>query len=98
MKNQLDLTAQIIECGILRYTPAGIPVLDLVLKHESWQEENGQKCLVKFELPAKIIGEQALQWQCRKNDMVEVKGFLAQRSQRFPKPVLRIQNIQEHKG
>lgn len=98
MENLLYLTAQIIECGILRYTPAGIPALDLVLKHESWQEENGQKCLVKFELPAKILGEQALHWQHRKNDMVEVRGVLAQRSQRFPKPVLRIQNIQEYKG
>ncbi|MGN6964294.1 primosomal replication protein N, partial [Neisseria sp. P0016.S002] len=26
------------------------------------------------------------------------EGFLAQRSQRFPKPVLRIQNIKEYKG
>ncbi|UOO80882.1 primosomal replication protein N [Uruburuella testudinis] len=98
MENLLTLAAQIAEIGSLRYTPAGIPVLDVVLKHESWQQENGQQCLVKFEMPAKIIGEEAVQWQHRKNIMVEVSGFLAQRSKRFPRPILRIQNIQEYKG
>ncbi len=98
MNNLLTLTAQIAECGTLRYTPAGIPVLDMVLRHESWQQENGQQCLVKFEMPAKILGKEALQWQHRQQTMVEVSGFLAQRSQRFNKPVLRIQNIQEYKG
>ncbi len=84
--------------GELRYTPAGIPVLDVVLQHESWQEENGQQCLVKFELPARILGETARQWQHRQNIMVNAKGFLAPRSQRYPKPILRIQNITEYKG
>lgn len=82
----------------MRYTPAGVPVLDLVLVHESWQEENGQKCLVKLAITAKIVGKEALQWQHRCNMTVEVTGFLAQRSQKFTKPVLRIQNIQEYKG
>ena len=82
----------------MRYTPAGIPVLDMVLKHESWQQENGQQCLVKFGMPTKIIGKEALQWQHGQNMMVEITGFLAQRSQRYTRPVLRIQNIQEYKG
>ncbi|QEY24599.1 primosomal replication protein N [Neisseria animalis] len=98
MNNLLHLTAQTAEIGTLRYTPAGIPVLDLLLRHESWQEENGQRCLVKFEMPARLLGKQAEEWQYRQNVMVEVEGFLAQRSQRFPRPVLRIQNIKEYKG
>ncbi|WP_066078634.1 primosomal replication protein N [Bergeriella denitrificans] len=98
MNNLLHLTAQAAEIGTLRYTPAGIPVLDLLLRHESWQEENGQKCLVKFEMPARLLGKQAEEWQYRQNVMVEVDGFLAQRSQRFPRPILRIQNIKEYKG
>ncbi|OSI17546.1 primosomal replication protein N [Neisseria dumasiana] len=98
MKNLLNLTAQIVHCGELRYTPAGVPVLDIVLRHESWQEENGQKCLVKLELPAKILGKDALNWQHRIETVVTVNGFLAQKSQRYPKPVLRIQNIKEYKG
>ncbi len=98
MNNLLHLTAKVADIGTLRYTPAGIPVLDLMLQHESWQEENGQQCLVKFEMPARLLGKQAEEWQYRHDVMVEVEGFLAQRSQRFPRPILRIQNIKEYKG
>lgn len=69
-----------------------------MLQHESWQEENGQKCLVKFELPAKLIGKEALNWQHREGVQIEASGFLAQRSQRYRNPMLRIQNIKEYKG
>ena len=98
MNNLLTLTAQIVEAGILRYTPTGVPVLDIRLQHESWQNENGQQCLVKFEMPAKILGEEALAWQHRQGVMVAVEGFLAQRSQRYLHPILRVQNIKEYKG
>ncbi|WP_274571537.1 primosomal replication protein N [Neisseria leonii] len=98
MDNTLILTAMLCHNGQLRYTPAGVPVLDAVLKHESWQQENGQACLVKFEIAAKLLGEAACQWQHRQNIMVQAEGFLAVRSLRYPKPILRIQNIQEYKG
>ena len=98
MNNLIKLTARILQVHPLRYTPAGIPVLDIVLQHESWQEENGQKCLVKFEMHARILGKEAEMWQYRQNIMVEAEGFLAQRSQRFPRPILRIQKIKEYKG
>lgn len=98
MDNAFLLTAELTQTDTLRYTPAGVPVLEVILKHESWQMENGQKCLVKFELPAKILGKQAQQWQHRENVKVTVSGFLAQRSQRIFRPILRIQNIQEYKG
>ena len=98
MNNLIKLTARILQVQPLRYTPAGVPVLDVVLQHESWQEENGQKCLVSFEIPARILGKQAEEWQYRQDTMVEAEGFLAQRSKRFPRPILRIQNIKEYKG
>ena len=98
MDNLTKLAALIYKVESLRYTPAGIPVLDIMLKHESWQEENGQKCLVSFEIPARILGKQAEEWQYRQDTMVEAEGFLAQRSKRFPRPILRIQNIKEYKG
>ncbi|MCP1659467.1 primosomal replication protein N [Neisseria perflava] len=98
MNNLVRLTARIAQCGVLRYTPAGIPVLDLLLQHESWQEENAQQCLVKFEMPARLLGKQAEEWQYRQDAVIEAEGFLAQRSQRFPRPILRIQNIKEYKG
>lgn len=49
-------------------------------------------------MPAKIIGKEALVWQHREQTVVETSGFLTQKSQRYGKPVLRIQNIKEYKG
>ncbi|MDO4696955.1 MAG: primosomal replication protein N [Neisseria sp.] len=98
MVNRFCLNALIVKSSPLRYTPAGIPVLDIMLRHESQQTENGKPCRVAFEMQAKIIGEKARYWQQRENVAVEVEGFLAQRSQKSFFPVLRIQNIQEYKG
>lgn len=98
MDNAFKLTALLYKVDVLRYTPAGIAVLEVILKHESWQEENGAKCLITFELPAKIVGKSAEIWQYRQGEMVVATGFIAQKSQRNTKPILRIQNIQEYKG
>ncbi|MFC2562272.1 MAG: primosomal replication protein N, partial [Kingella oralis] len=38
MNNQFQLTAKLHKVDVLRYTPAGVPVLDVVLQHESMQE------------------------------------------------------------
>ena len=98
MENQFTLTACLHKVDALRYTPAGIPVLDVVLQHNSWQQENGKRCQIQFELPAKIIGQNATVWQHKQGEMVTVTGFLAQRSQHIFRPVLRIQHITEYKG
>jgi len=47
--NRVLLSAQIIERKALRYTPAGLPALDLVLKHES--------DVVEAQIPRKVIME-----------------------------------------
>ena len=80
MENTFRLSAVLHKVGALRYTPAGVPVLDVVLKHESWQQDNGSPYLAKFELAGKIIGSDAQAWQHREGEQVDVAGFLAQRS------------------
>ena len=55
--NRLVLQAQLIERGALRYTPAGIPALDLKLMHASEQTEAGLPRKVSVELRAIAIGE-----------------------------------------
>ena len=40
----------------MRYTPAGLPALDLSLKHESEVLQNGQSRKVWFELRARGVG------------------------------------------
>ncbi len=41
----------------MRYTPAGLPALDVQLKHESELSENGQVRKVSMELRALGIGD-----------------------------------------
>ena len=55
--NRLVLSAQLVERGALRYTPAGLPALDLGLKHESQVLEDGQPRRVSLEIRAVAIGE-----------------------------------------
>ena len=57
--NQLVLSACIAEAHALRYTPAGIPALDLRLEHESEVIEAGQPRQVKVAVKAVALGAMA---------------------------------------
>ncbi len=54
--NQLDLNASIAELSAMRYTPAGVPALDLRLEHESLRQEAGQERQVKASAKAVAFG------------------------------------------
>ena len=55
--NRLVLSATLAERAALRYTPAGLPALDLSLKHESEVSEDGQLRKVSMEMRAVAIGQ-----------------------------------------
>ena len=55
--NRLVLTACLIERGSLRYTPAGLPALDLSLKHESQVSQGGGQRQVSMEIKARAVGD-----------------------------------------
>lgn len=57
--NQVLLSARIAEAQALRYTPAGIPALDLRLEHESETLEAGQVRQVKLAVKAVAFGATA---------------------------------------
>ncbi len=57
--NQVALSAFIVEAGPLRYTPAGLPALDLRLEHESEVREAGHPRQVKAAIKAVAIGSVA---------------------------------------
>ena len=96
MENHVALTAAIAELQALRYTPAGLPALDLRLEHESRQKEAGSERSVTASVKAVAFGalaeklaRQALgsQWK--------FQGFLA--TPRNGKLlVLHIQDIQQN--
>jgi len=57
--NQLVLTACIAELDALRYTPAGLPALNIRLEHESDVQEAGQTRQVKATIKAVAFGAMA---------------------------------------
>ena len=54
--NRTELKACIAEQAALRYTPAGLPALDLILEHTSDLQEAGQMRKVQLKLRALAIG------------------------------------------
>jgi primosomal replication protein N len=54
--NRLVLSAQLAQRGALRFTPAGVPALDLRLKHESEASEDGTVRKVSMEIRAVALG------------------------------------------
>lgn len=57
--NQLVLTACIAEIDVLRYTPAGLPALNIRLEHESELQELGQARQVRVAIKAVAFGAMA---------------------------------------
>jgi primosomal replication protein N len=54
--NRVVLQAHVVERGAMRYTPAGLPALDLSLRHESQVTEAGHPRKVSLEVRAVGIG------------------------------------------
>jgi primosomal replication protein N len=55
--NQLVLRAHLVSLATLRYTPAGLPVLDVGLKHESEFLQHGLLRKVSVSLNARAFGD-----------------------------------------
>ena len=56
LANQLVLSACIAEFDALRYTPAGLPALNMRLEHESAIQEAGQARQVKAVVKSVAVG------------------------------------------
>ncbi len=75
--NRVLLTARIIERQALRYTPAGLPALDLVLSHESDVTEAQLPRKVKLDVKAVAIGPVAQKLATQASDQaIDLEGFL----------------------
>ena len=54
--NRMVLSAQLLERGAVRYTPAGLPAIDCKLMHASTVTEDGSPRQVSLEIKALAIG------------------------------------------
>ena len=78
--NRLVLDATLAERGELRYTPAGIPAVECLLRHTSVQPEAGGERKVDCELAAVAFGEPARSLaRLTTGTALRCKGFLARR-------------------
>ena len=66
---------------MLRYTPAGMPIVTAVLQHSSQQMEAGIARLTEFEMPALAAGEISGRMnQAALGGLYQFTGFLARKS------------------
>ena len=89
----------IAQLKALRYTPAGVPVVEFRLKHESERAEAGAPRKVSaeidaiaFEAQARLLATSAL------GRPLKASGFLCAKSRRSSKPVLHVTNIEFMEG
>ena len=76
--NHLQLSAVVVQVQSLRYTPAGIPAVNLVIEHESEVVEMDIPRQVKVQLKATAFGAQAEILSRQGLDAVcEFHGFMA---------------------
>ena len=93
--NQLVLTACVAELGALRFTPAGLPAIDLRLEHESTMTEAAQPRQVKAVLKAVAFGAVAERLARQAlGSLWRFQGFLAT-PRNGKHPVLHIQDFQQ---
>lgn len=97
--NQTQLAGHLLERGALRYTPAGIAVLEFVIGHVSQQIEAETTRTVECELACIAAGTPAkLLSKGKQGDSVLVSGFLAARSLKRRTPVLHVTTIEFVEG
>ena len=97
--NRVALAGTLIELGRLRYTPAGVPVIDFRLRHESRRTEAGAERAVSAELEAIAFEAQAnLMSGAAPGSPLRLEGFLCAKSRRSKKLVLHATHIEFVEG
>lgn len=76
--NRIELYAQVLEREPVRYTPAGLPALEMLLGHMSEVIEAGHPRRVELTISAVALGDLALMLaDVQLGMMLQVQGFLA---------------------
>lgn len=79
--NKLQLVACIVERDVLRYTPAGIPIVSALLGHRSEQVEAQIQRMIELDMPALAVGEIAGRFnQAGLSEVFLFTGFLARKN------------------
>lgn len=94
--NQFQLVAQVVEREMLRYTPAGIPVVSARLAHSSQQLEAKVPRLVEFEISALAVGEISGRFsQLEPGQLYQFTGFMARKNRNSKSLIFHLTDISE---
>lgn len=94
--NYLVIQGEVVQIETLRYTPAGIPLLSLVVRHRSEQIEADMPRKVECDVNAMMLGSLAEKSQSIKiGDQLKFSGFLAKRSLKSTQLVLHIKALEK---
>ena len=97
--NLTQLSGQLLERGVTRYTPAGVQVVEFLLGHSSRQIEATSERQVDCEMSCIAIGQTAQLLNASKvGDALVVSGFLAARSLKRRSPVLHVTTVEFIEG
>ena len=90
-RNEVVIDGRLLKRGTLRYTPAGIPALNLMIVHQSIQIEAGGRREARCEVDAVVIGDLAVTLSKQKlNQPLQFSGFLTQHSVKDRRLVLNV--------
>lgn len=93
--NQLVLSAVVIEVNPMRYTPAGLPALEMVLQHESDVQQAGHQRRIELTITAIAFGDMALLLaDVVLGSSLLIKGFLAPSRKGSSRMILHIQQAE----
>ena len=97
--NRLEITGVVTELQSLRYTPAGVPIVEFRLAHASERPEAGAMRKVNAEIDAVAFEAQArLLAAGPMGRLLKAEGFLCAKNRRSRKPVLHVTNIEFIEG
>ena len=94
--NRLEVEGQVLERSPVRYTPAGVPVLEFILSHESEVSEAGVPRRIVFALQILVMGDLVqMADTIGLGTTLRIQGFIAPVRKDSPKFRLHAQRIQQ---
>jgi primosomal replication protein N len=97
--NRIEISGVVTELQSLRYTPAGVPVVEFRLAHDSERAEAGATRKVHTEIDAVAFEAQArLLAAGPMGRLLKAEGFLCAKNRRSKKPILHVTNIEFIEG
>jgi primosomal replication protein N len=92
--NQTTICGEISKLGTLRYTPAGVAIIEFGISHASNQIEAGMPRKVLCDISAVALAQIAVIISGMKlGTLVKLTGFLAKKSQMSLQLVLHVDNV-----